>query len=86
VDQAIRLWDMGISLDADGRNLGIPVGLMVRGRKSVNGDDLGAGVFWLGQRLRVGLEMRAFVDGGELNASWPDAEWNVRVDWLGAER
>lgn len=44
------------------------------------------GVFGLGQRLRVGLELRAFVDGGEFNASWPDAEWNMRVDWLGAER
>jgi hypothetical protein len=86
VDQAIRLWDMGISLDADGRNLGIPVGLMVRGRTAAGGDDLGAGVFWLGQRLRVGLELRAFVNNGELSASWPDAEWNVRVDWLGAER
>jgi hypothetical protein len=59
---------------------------MVRGRTAASGDDLGAGVFWLGQRLRVGLELRAFVNNGELSASWPDAEWNVRVDWLGAER
>lgn len=85
-DAAIRLWDLGISLDADGRNLGLPLGLMLRGRTAAGGDDVGAGLFWLGQQLRVGLELRAFVQGGELSARWPDAEWNLRLDYLGDER
>ena len=82
----IRLWDMGLSLDTDGRSLGVPVGLLVHGRLTTRGNDVGAGVFWLGQRLRVGVEWRTSIREGTLATSWPGTEWNLRMDWLPPER
>ena len=80
------LGDFGLSLDADGRNLGVPVGLLVHGRMSWEGTDLGAGVFWLGRDLRIGVEWRTTMREESLATSWPEAEWNLRVDWLPPER
>lgn len=82
----IRLWDMGFSLDADGRNLGLPVGMMARGRLTDQGNDVGAGVFWLSDKVRVGIEWSAFLEGSTLETSWPGMEWNLRLDWLPSER
>lgn len=88
---APRLWEMGASLDTDGRNLGIPFGLLLHGRTAVHGNDLGAGAFWLGHSLRVGLELRvnqaqrSFLSRANFPATWPAAEWNLRVDWLPSE-
>lgn len=74
--------DVGASMDADGRNLGIPVGLLVHSKLTYAGIDMGAGVFWLGQSFRVGALWRSFWVEGKPGTAWPDAEINVRLDWL----
>ena len=76
------LWDAGASVDADGRNLSIPVGLLVSSKLTYFGLDLGAGVFWLGQSWRVGALWRSFWIDGRPGTAWPSAEINLRFDWL----